>query len=50
MSDEELQAITKIYGNEQNDIQYLNFINDANPFKGGRIIDPLATKSSYTPL
>ena len=49
MSDEELVAITKIYGNEQNDIQYLNFINDANPFKGGLVIDPLATKSSYTP-
>ena len=49
MSDEELHAITKIYGNEQNDIQYLNFINDANPFKGGYIGDPLATKSSYTP-
>ena len=50
MSDDELWAITKIYGNEQNDVQYLNFINDANPFKGGKIIDPLATKSSYKPL
>lgn len=49
MSDEELVALTKIYGNEQNDIQYLDFINDANPFKGNFIGDPLATKTSYIP-
>jgi len=24
----------KTYGNEQNDIKYLDFLNDANPFKG----------------
>lgn len=24
----------KTYGNEQNDIKYLDFINDANPFRG----------------
>jgi len=31
MSDEELQSLIKTYGNEQNDIKYLDFINDANP-------------------
>ena len=34
MSDEELDSVIKNYGNEQNDIKYLDFINDANPFKG----------------
>jgi hypothetical protein len=33
MSDEELEALTKTYGNEQNDIKYLEFINDATPNK-----------------
>lgn len=51
MSDEDLQAIIKNYGNEQNDIKYLEFINDANPFKGMNVnFDPHATKSTYTPL
>ena len=50
MSDEELEAIIKNYGNEKNDIKYLDFINDANPFKGQQTtFDPLATKSTYTP-
>jgi Ca2+-binding EF-hand superfamily protein len=31
MSDEELQALVSTYGNHQNDIKYLEFINDANP-------------------
>lgn len=34
MSDEELDSIIKNYGNEKNDIKYLDFINDANPNKG----------------
>lgn len=33
MSDEELQSLVKTYGNDQNNIKYLEFINDANPFK-----------------
>jgi hypothetical protein len=50
MSDEELQSIIKNYGNELNDIKYLDFINDANPFKGQNVsFDPHATKSTYTP-
>lgn len=50
MTDEELQALIKSYGNEQNDIKYLEFIDDANPFKGMFTInDPHTTKSSYTP-
>jgi len=31
MSDEELEALIKTYGNEMNEIKYLDFINDANP-------------------
>lgn len=34
MTDEELHALVRIYGNEQNDVQYLNFLNDADPYKG----------------
>ena len=51
MSDEELQSLVKTYGNEQNDIQYLRFIDDANPNKG--VVPssenlPTSSKSSYT--
>lgn len=50
MTDDELQALVKNYGNEMNDIKYLEFINDANPYKGQQTtFDPLATKSTYTP-
>lgn len=50
MSDEDLQAIIKNYGDELNDIKYLDFINDANPYKGMNVnFDPHATKSTYTP-
>ncbi len=31
MSDEELESLVKTYGNETNDIKYLEFINAANP-------------------
>lgn len=31
MSEEELQSVIKTYGNETNEIKYLDFINDANP-------------------
>jgi hypothetical protein len=47
MSDEELEALVKIYGNQQNDVQYLNFINDANPKKGELIAESTGTKGSY---
>ena len=46
MLDEELEAIVKIYGNQQNDIQYLNFIADANPRKGEGL-DSTAAKGVY---
>jgi hypothetical protein len=47
MSDEELESLVKTYGNNQNDIRYLEFINDANPNKGVIVPDPLASKSTY---
>jgi hypothetical protein len=48
MSDEELQSLIKTYGNEQNDIKYLDFINDANPFKGQTVPElPTGAKSTY---
>jgi len=50
MSDDEVDAIIKNYGNEKNDIKYLEFINDSNPYKGPvKPFDPLATKSTYSP-
>jgi hypothetical protein len=39
MSDEELESLIKTYGNQQNDIKYLDFINDANPNKGSGLGD-----------
>ncbi len=47
MSDEELDSLIKNYGNEQNDIKYLDFINDANPFKGGSQQTATGQKSTY---
>jgi Ca2+-binding EF-hand superfamily protein len=35
MSDEELEALVKTYGNDANEIKYLDFINDATPNKSG---------------
>jgi hypothetical protein len=33
MSDEDLFAINQIYGTDNNEIKYMEFINDGNPFK-----------------
>lgn len=46
MSDEELQSLTKTYGNEQNDIKYLEFLNDANPYPNSNM-DLTGTKTPY---
>lgn len=46
MSDEELDSLIRTYGNQQNDIKYLEFINDANPNKGG-LGDNASTKGVY---
>lgn len=46
MSDEELEALVKIYGNQQNDIQYLNFISDAN-LKRGDLSGDSSAKGVY---
>ena len=45
MSDDEIASIIKNYGNEQNDIQYLLFLNDSNPYGGYG--DEIAAKSAY---
>jgi Ca2+-binding EF-hand superfamily protein len=46
MSDDELQSLIKTYGNDQNDIQYLDFINDANKLAAQGGDSPL-TKTAY---
>jgi hypothetical protein len=33
MSDEEMQAVYSIYGTDNNEIKYLEFITDGTPFK-----------------
>lgn len=48
MSDEELQAIVQIYGTDQNEVRYLEFINDGNPFRpGSSELDGAARKTQY---
>lgn len=47
MSDEELEALIKTYGNEQNDIKYLDFINDANPNKNSFSETTTGLKQTY---
>ena len=32
MSEEELQAIVRLYGNDENDIKYLEFLADSDPW------------------
>ena len=33
MNDEELRSIVQIYGTDKNEVKYLEFINEANPFR-----------------
>lgn len=47
MSDEELQAIVQLYGTDQNEVRYLEFINDGNPFRA-TFQDGEAKKTQYT--
>ena len=47
MSDEELDSLIRTYGNQQNDIKYLDFINDANPTQGGLGDNGASTKGVY---
>ena len=47
MSDEELDSLIRTYGNQQNDIKYLDFINDANPNKNGLSETTTGAKGVY---
>lgn len=47
MSDEELDSLIRTYGNQNNDIKYLDFINDANPNKGGLSDSSNGMKGTY---
>lgn len=52
MSDEELQSIVKTYGNEQNDVKYIDFLTDATPYQNKYSPQETSlsgTKSSYQP-
>ena len=45
MQDEELEAVVQIYGTDQNEVKYMEFINDGNPFKTQA--DEVAKKAQY---
>jgi limonene-1,2-epoxide hydrolase len=45
MSDEELDAVVQIYGTDTNEVKYLEFINEATPFRQTQIDE--AKKSHY---
>ena len=47
LSDRELKAIVLIYGNEQNDVQYLDFINDTQVLKYTIYGPTSGAKSTY---
>ena len=49
ITDLELEALVKIYRDDEGNIKYMDFINDANPFKDYIACDSLATgiKSTY---
>jgi len=48
MGDEELQSLVKTYGDDKNDIKYLDFIKDANPVSSSAGMDSAsATKTPY---
>ena len=40
----------KTYGNDQNDIKYLEFLNDASPFKGSQSEKTQTTYMGQTQL
>lgn len=51
MSDEEINSLIKTYGNHNNEIKYLEFINDANPKKGYVAPEPIpGGKSTYSAI
>lgn len=43
MSDEEIAAITKVYGNPEGEIKYLDFIKAASPLEGNPVKDAVRT-------
>lgn len=46
MSDEEMAAVVQLYGTEKNEVRYLDFINDGNPFRTNGSFDE-AKKTAY---
>ena len=43
MSDEELEALTKVYGNPEGEIKYLEFIKAANPLEDNSVKEAVKT-------
>ncbi len=43
MSDEELAAITKVYGNPEGEVKYLDFIKAANPLEDNGVKEAVKT-------
>ena len=49
VSDEQLAAITRVYGNKLGDVEYLRFLADSNSLVNIVLPEPGATKNTYQP-
>ncbi len=47
LSDHEIRAVIRTYGNDQDDIMYLNFITDAAPYEIQELNKAISTKTTY---
>jgi len=49
VDDSQINAVTRVYGNKQGDIEYLRFLNDADCLNMSRLYDGNRSKITYIP-
>ncbi len=47
LSEDEIRSVVRTYGNQDDDIMYLNFIQDAAPYEFKELNKALSTKTTY---
>lgn len=49
VNDAQISAITRVYGNKQGDVEYLNFLGDSNCLNMSRLYNGNSSKITYVP-
>jgi hypothetical protein len=49
IDDNQVRAVTRVYGNKQGDVEYLRFLSDGNCLNMSQLIDTNCTKTTYFP-